>query len=153
MRLKLGIWAGGDPSNAPGTIEWAGGKTDYAAGPYTMYIKSAIVENMHPSKTYTYTDDTGEWQSIDFDGKDGETPEETITSKTTTTRHSSTTVRPSTTASSPKTTGPSGSASSTSAAGSSTPTPTLFLGAASAPSTSTISRLALLGLFTAMLQL
>lgn len=28
-RLKIGAWAGGDPSNAPGTIAWAGGDTDY----------------------------------------------------------------------------------------------------------------------------
>jgi beta-glucanase (GH16 family) len=30
--IKFGIWAGGDPSNSPGTIQWAGGPTDYSDG-------------------------------------------------------------------------------------------------------------------------
>lgn len=30
--MKFGIWAGGDPSNPPGTIKWAGGETDYSKG-------------------------------------------------------------------------------------------------------------------------
>lgn len=31
-RLRFGLWAGGDPDNAPGTITWAGGKTNYDDG-------------------------------------------------------------------------------------------------------------------------
>jgi len=30
--LKFGIWAGGDPTLPQGTIDWAGGKTDYKQG-------------------------------------------------------------------------------------------------------------------------
>ena len=30
--LKFGIWAGGDPTEPKGTIEWAGGPTDYSKG-------------------------------------------------------------------------------------------------------------------------
>ncbi|ODQ80751.1 glycoside hydrolase family 16 protein [Babjeviella inositovora NRRL Y-12698] len=37
MRVFAGIWAGGDPSNAIGTIEWAGDETDYSQVPFTMY--------------------------------------------------------------------------------------------------------------------
>lgn len=30
--INLSLWAGGDPDNAEGVIEWAGGETDYDAG-------------------------------------------------------------------------------------------------------------------------
>jgi beta-glucanase (GH16 family) len=30
--IKFGLWAGGDPSNAKGTIQWAGGLTNYDDG-------------------------------------------------------------------------------------------------------------------------
>lgn len=64
MRVRLGIWAGGDPSNAPGTIQWAGGPTNYADAPFTMYIKSVDITNYNPAKSYTYGDNSGSWQSI-----------------------------------------------------------------------------------------
>jgi beta-glucanase (GH16 family) len=67
MRLKLGIWAGGDPDNAEGTIEWAGGETDYTAGPYTMYVESVSIYNANPASSYTYGDMTGDWTSIKMD--------------------------------------------------------------------------------------
>ncbi|KAI0011431.1 glycoside hydrolase family 16 protein [Xylariaceae sp. FL0662B] len=63
MKLALGIWAGGDPSLAQGTIEWAGGPTDYKE-PYTMYVKSASVRDFTTGKSYTYGDRSGTWQSI-----------------------------------------------------------------------------------------
>ncbi len=64
MYIKMGIWAGGDPSNAPGTIEWAGGETDYSLAPFTMYIKSLVVTDYSTGKEYTYGDQSGSWQSI-----------------------------------------------------------------------------------------
>jgi beta-glucanase (GH16 family) len=64
MRVKLGIWAGGDPDNAEGTIEWAGGETDYTAGPYTMTVSKVTVWNANPGATYTYGDMTGDYSSI-----------------------------------------------------------------------------------------
>ncbi|EFQ31208.1 glycosyl hydrolase family 16 [Colletotrichum graminicola] len=63
-RLRLGIWAGGDPNNSPGTIEWAGGPTDYSKGPYTMTVQKVAITNSNPGKSYTYSDQTGDWQSI-----------------------------------------------------------------------------------------
>ncbi|GME82180.1 unnamed protein product [Ambrosiozyma monospora] len=36
MRVFFGIWAGGDSSNAEGTIQWAGGSTDYSDAPFTI---------------------------------------------------------------------------------------------------------------------
>ncbi|KAJ2973899.1 hypothetical protein NUW58_g8825 [Xylaria curta] len=37
MKLQLGVWGGGDPTNHPRTIEWAGGEIDMKGVPYTMY--------------------------------------------------------------------------------------------------------------------
>ncbi|KAL5049595.1 concanavalin A-like lectin/glucanase domain-containing protein [Aspergillus fruticulosus] len=81
-RLRLGIWAGGDSDNAPGTIEWAGGQTDYSAGPFTMYVKSVYIENTYPGSEYAYSDNSGDWQSIKVDDA---TPPAQSTSKTTST--------------------------------------------------------------------
>ncbi|OAA70336.1 Concanavalin A-like lectin/glucanase, subgroup [Cordyceps fumosorosea ARSEF 2679] len=65
MRMNIGIWAGGDPSLPKGTIEWAGGKTDYTKGPYTMFVKSIKMEDYTKgAKEYSYGDKTGSYQSI-----------------------------------------------------------------------------------------
>jgi beta-glucanase (GH16 family) len=55
MRIKIGIWAGGDPNNAEGTIEWAGGETDYTDGPFTMYVESVNILNYNPAQSYKFT--------------------------------------------------------------------------------------------------
>ncbi|KAE8149712.1 concanavalin A-like lectin/glucanase [Aspergillus avenaceus] len=62
--IKLGIWAGGDPDNSDGTIEWAGGQTDYDAAPFNMYIKSVKVVNYNPAAAYSYSDKTGSYTGI-----------------------------------------------------------------------------------------
>jgi beta-glucanase (GH16 family) len=64
MRLRLGIWAGGDPSVGQGTIEWAGGLTDYSKAPFTMYVDSTTVTNYSPADKYHYNDNSGDWKSI-----------------------------------------------------------------------------------------
>lgn len=65
MTLRLGSWVGGDTkTQAPGTVEWAGGATDFAQAPFTMYVQSAYVEDFSSGKEYTYTDTSGSWQSI-----------------------------------------------------------------------------------------
>lgn len=70
MFIKLGPWAGGDPDNAAGTIEWAGGETDYTAAPFTMYVKSLIVTDYSTGSEYTYNGESGTWESIE--AEDGE---------------------------------------------------------------------------------
>jgi hypothetical protein len=64
MRIRIGIWAGGDPDNSEGTIEWAGGETDYTEGPFSMYVESVDIINYHPAQAYKYTDKTGAYTSI-----------------------------------------------------------------------------------------
>ncbi|KAF9889253.1 hypothetical protein FE257_007566 [Aspergillus nanangensis] len=68
MMVKVGVWAGGDPNNAQGTIDWAGGLTDYDDGPYTMYMKSLKVTDYSTGSSYSYGDQTGSWESISADG-------------------------------------------------------------------------------------
>ncbi|OJJ63794.1 hypothetical protein ASPSYDRAFT_120588, partial [Aspergillus sydowii CBS 593.65] len=88
-RLRLGIWAGGDPSNEQGTIEWAGGETDYSGAPFTMYVKSVHIENTHPAEEYTYSDNSGDWQSIKFEGSKSD-DDDTSSTSTSSTSESST---------------------------------------------------------------
>lgn len=64
MRLKLGIWAGGDSDNSEGTISWAGGETDYSDAPFTMYVESVNITNYSPGTSYYYNGTTGAWTSI-----------------------------------------------------------------------------------------
>lgn len=65
MQIKFGSWAGGDPRNPQGTIDWAGGKTNYADGPYTMVVQSISVSDYSTGKEYRYTDNSGSWESIE----------------------------------------------------------------------------------------
>jgi hypothetical protein len=65
VTVRIGVWAGGDPTkNAPGTVEWAGGVTDYSKGPYTMYVQSATINDYSVGQQYVYGDRSGSWQSI-----------------------------------------------------------------------------------------
>lgn len=68
MMIKIGAWAGGDPSNPQGTIQWAGGTVDYSAGPFTMYVKSIKVQDYSTGSQYTYSGSAGTWQSIQSSG-------------------------------------------------------------------------------------
>lgn len=79
MQIRLGSWAGGDPSNAPGTIEWAGGKTDYSQGPFTFSVKSISVQDYSTGKEYAYGDHSGSWTSIQaIDGSVGSEGDHTV---------------------------------------------------------------------------
>jgi hypothetical protein len=69
MNVRIGIWAGGDPTNAEGTIEWAGGETDYSKAPFTMVLEKVEVRNDNPGSSYSYGDMTGGFKSIVVDGK------------------------------------------------------------------------------------
>lgn len=70
MNIRIGIWAGGDSGNDAGTIEWAGGETDYADGPFTMYLERVEVVNENPGGSYEYGDLTGDFTSIKVNGED-----------------------------------------------------------------------------------
>ena len=65
MQVKFGAWSGGDRSNAPGTITWARGPTDYSLGPFTMLVQSLAVTDYSTGKQYKYGDTSGTWESIE----------------------------------------------------------------------------------------
>lgn len=90
MRLKFGAWAGGDSSNAAGTISWAGGQTDYSQGPFSMTVQSVAVTDYSTGTQYKYGNTNGTWQSIESVGgeinanaDDAATPTEISGSSTT----------------------------------------------------------------------
>jgi beta-glucanase (GH16 family) len=70
MNIRIGIWAGGDSGNSVGTIEWAGGETNYDDGPFTMVLEKVEVVNSHPGGSYVYGDMTGDWESIEVEDRD-----------------------------------------------------------------------------------
>ncbi|OAK94049.1 concanavalin A-like lectin/glucanase [Phaeosphaeriaceae sp. SRC1lsM3a] len=65
--VRLGNWPGGD-SKDKGTVEWAGGKVDYAQAPFTMTVESVKVINYSPGTEYKWTDKTGSFESIEVIG-------------------------------------------------------------------------------------
>lgn len=180
MKLRLGIWAGGDPDNGQGTIEWAGGETDYTQAPFSMYVKSVTVTNYNPADTYEWTDTSGSYQSIKASNgtsSDSSSSSTSGDSSSTSTSGSSTSTATGASASttsdsssaatstSDSTTGAgAGSGSSTSGSGSgsdsasasssgASASPTPFDGAASAVSNSFVAPTLMLALFAAMFQL
>ncbi|QGA17150.1 hypothetical protein EYB26_004820 [Talaromyces marneffei] len=66
MNIRIGVWPGGDPNGAPGTIQWAGGVIDYDAGPYTMFVSQVSAQDFSTGKEYNYTDHSGSWESINI---------------------------------------------------------------------------------------
>jgi hypothetical protein len=61
--VRLGNWPAGDSKDA-GTVQWAGGKVDYAAAPFKMTVQSIKVINYSPGKEYNWSDKSGSFQSI-----------------------------------------------------------------------------------------
>ena len=64
MHVNLGIWSAGD-SDRPGTVSWAGGKTDWSKAPFTMTVKSIrVVDGTNNATSYSYGDKSGSFKSI-----------------------------------------------------------------------------------------
>lgn len=63
-KLKLGNWCGGCDGSAEGTVQWAGGKANFANSPYVMYVESVEITNYNPADAYEWTDRSGSWESI-----------------------------------------------------------------------------------------
>ncbi|KAI0011593.1 concanavalin A-like lectin/glucanase domain-containing protein [Xylariaceae sp. FL0662B] len=63
-KIQLGLWDGGDPSQNQGTMNWAGGITNIADAPFTMFVKSVRITNYNPAEFYNWTDQSGSWKSI-----------------------------------------------------------------------------------------
>jgi beta-glucanase (GH16 family) len=64
MKVSVGAWAAGDPSEPVGVQQWAQGITNYDNGPFTMLVKQIYIQDGSTGSQYTYTDRSGSWQSI-----------------------------------------------------------------------------------------
>ncbi|KAL2197864.1 glycoside hydrolase family 16 protein [Corynascus similis CBS 632.67] len=93
MQIKLGTWVAGR-SNAPqGTIDWAGGLTDFKDAPFEGYYQSLHIEDYMGGRgakeatEYHYTDLSGKWQSIKVvnNGEEVGGDDETTSKKTSST--------------------------------------------------------------------
>jgi beta-glucanase (GH16 family) len=79
MEIKIGTWVAGGKNSAKGTVEWAGGYTDFSKAPFNAYYKSiSIVDyaggdapTKDEIKEYVWTDKTGSWESIKVVKGDG----------------------------------------------------------------------------------
>lgn len=54
MMVKFSLWVGGDTSNEPGTVTWAGGVTDFTEAPFDMIVKNVSIVNDRVAEEYTY---------------------------------------------------------------------------------------------------
>lgn len=89
MQIKLGTWVAGGKDSAKGTVEWAGGYTDFTKAPFNAYYKSITIVDYAggdaPCKEgsveeYTYGDNSGSWESIVVKKGDGSSDETTTKS-------------------------------------------------------------------------
>jgi beta-glucanase (GH16 family) len=64
-QIRLGTWVAGGKNNAPGTVQWAGGYTNFAEGPFKAFYKSVKVTDYATGATsYVYGDRSGTYKSI-----------------------------------------------------------------------------------------
>lgn len=72
MEIKLGTWVAGGKDSPEGTVEWAGGYTDFSQAPFLGYYKSISIVDYAGSdgptdksvKEYIYGDNSGTYESI-----------------------------------------------------------------------------------------
>ncbi|KAF2236815.1 glycoside hydrolase family 16 protein, partial [Viridothelium virens] len=68
MKLQIGVWPGGDPSEPSGTQSWAEGPINYADGPFTMIVKSVTAYDYSTGSEYSYQGTSGKASSIEANG-------------------------------------------------------------------------------------
>ncbi|KAH6640593.1 concanavalin A-like lectin/glucanase domain-containing protein [Chaetomium tenue] len=100
MQIKLGTWVAGRKDAPQGTIDWAGGVTDFTDAPFDGYYQSLRIQDYMGSKgakeatEYHYTDRSGTWQSIKVVNNGEETEDNTSTSSSASSKATSTTKKP-----------------------------------------------------------
>ena len=96
MQIKLGTWVAGRTGAPQGTIDWAGGITDFADAPFDGYYQSLKIQDYMGGQgateatEYVYTDRSGSWQSIKV-VNDGSDSSSSSTTKSSTAKSTSTT--------------------------------------------------------------
>jgi beta-glucanase (GH16 family) len=98
MRVKMGNWVGcaSKEANQPssptyGTCQWAGGPATFGSTTWTMLVANVTINDFGCGGSYTYSDMTGDWQSIKSSGTcDGSSSESGTGSATTSSAGSTT---------------------------------------------------------------
>ncbi|KAM0286756.1 hypothetical protein ACHAQH_000776 [Verticillium albo-atrum] len=101
MQIKIGTWPAGNKNTPKGTVEWAGGYSDYEKAPFVGYYKDCRIvdyaggndasSGTANAKEYVYSDRSGTWQSIKIvtgDGSDDDEKETTTSAPATKTAES-----------------------------------------------------------------
>ncbi|KAI1498965.1 concanavalin A-like lectin/glucanase domain-containing protein [Biscogniauxia marginata] len=92
-QIKLGTWVAGRSDAPEGTVQWAGGKTDFSQAPFLAYYKSITIQDysngVANAKEYVWDDGSdGSWQSINVvtgnDNEDRDGDDDTTTTATAT---------------------------------------------------------------------
>jgi beta-glucanase (GH16 family) len=94
MEVKLGTWVAGRKDAPDGTVEWAGGYTDFSNAPFNAYYKSVKIVDYAggsgpasgPVRQYVYGDKSGDWESIVVEKGDGPADGQDEDKETTTTK-------------------------------------------------------------------
>ncbi|KAH7151809.1 ice nucleation protein [Dactylonectria estremocensis] len=99
MQVKLGTWVAGGKNTAKGTVEWAGGYTNFDDAPFNAYYQSVTITDYMGKdapgqnsnvKEYVYGDKSGSWESIVIKKGDGSDDDETTTTSKKTTSKTAT---------------------------------------------------------------
>lgn len=98
MQVKVGTWVGGKANGPKGTTEWSGGVADFSKGPAVAYYKSIKITDYaggsSPAsssvKSYSYGDNSGDWQSIKVEGGSSSDSSSSASSAASTSKASST---------------------------------------------------------------
>jgi beta-glucanase (GH16 family) len=101
MEIKLGTWVAGRKDAPEGTVEWAGGLTDFTKAPFNGYYRNIVITDYagksgptsESVKEYVYGDKSGSWESIKVvkgDGSDDGDSSSSTTKKATSTKATST---------------------------------------------------------------
>lgn len=141
MQVKFGTWIAGRKDASQGTIDWAGGLTNFAEGPFLAYYKSIKITDyaggVTGAKQYVYGDRSGTWQSIKVDTVNGGSvgPKPSSSGAPLSTKSETASVSKSTTLSTSTTAGPDSSTTSTPATGNRVSTTSSGNAQTSAPTT------------------
>jgi beta-glucanase (GH16 family) len=129
MQVKLGTWVAGGKDAPEGTVQWAGGRTDFSQAPFIGYYQKLVVTDysngVKGATSYVYGDQSGTYESIivNTDGgssKDTSSSSSSAGTKTSSKDASTTATSSSSSAQTTLTTVTSSSSSSTTTSGSST---------------------------------
>lgn len=75
MQIKLGTWVAGGADAPEGTVEWAGGHTDFSQAPFIGYYEKVSITDYANGATnavsYAYGDTSGTYESIKIVTGDG----------------------------------------------------------------------------------